>query len=139
VTDRAEIFLGIIAVATLAMALAQIGVVVVAGLAARRVTRLAESVEQQLKPIFGHLDAIGRDAARAATLATAQVERADQLFGDVVVRIDQALNSVQASIETPAREGRALLSALRAAMQAIRELRQNRRQPRGEDEDALFI
>jgi hypothetical protein len=139
VTDRAEIFLGIIAVATLAMALAQIGVVVVAGLAARRVTRLAESVEQQLKPIFGHLDAIGRDAARAATLATAQVERADQLFGDVVVRIDQALNSVQASIETPAREGRALLSALRAAMQAIRELRQNRRPPRGEDEDALFI
>lgn len=139
-SDRAEVLLGIIAVATLAIALAQIGVVVVAGLAARRVARLAETVEHELKPIFGHLDAIGRDASRAATLAAAQVERADRLFGDVVVRIDDALNSVQASIEAPAREGRALVSAFRAAFQAIREVRQHgRSQARSEDEDALFI
>jgi len=48
---------------------------------------------------------------------------------------------VQTTIEAPAREGRALLSAFRAAFQAIREIRQNgrSRQGRGEDEDALFI
>lgn len=139
-SDRTELFLGIIAVATLATALAQIGVVVVAGLAARRVARLARTVEQELKPIFGHLDAIGRDASRAAWLATVQVERADKLFSDVVIRVDQALDAVQASIEAPAREGRALVSAFRAAFQAIREIRQNSRRPsRSEDEDALFI
>jgi hypothetical protein len=41
----------------------------------------------------------------------------------------------------PAREGRALLTGLRAAIQALRELRQDARsrQSRSEDEDALFI
>jgi hypothetical protein len=141
VSGRAEIFLGIIAFATLAVAIGQLSVVVVAGLAARRVARLADRVEHELKPLFGHLDAIGRDAARAASLATAQVERADRLFSDVAVRIDEALNSVQTTIGTPAREGRALMSAFRAAFQAIREIRQNgrSRQTRAEEEDALFI
>lgn len=138
---RTEVFLGIIAFATLAIALAQLGVVVVAGLAARRVAKLAETVEHELKPLFGHLNAIGRDASRAAALATAQVERADKLFGDVAVRVDEALNSVQETIGAPAREGRALLSAFRAAFQAIREIRQHgrARQGRPDDEDALFI
>lgn len=127
--------------ATLAIAIAQIGVMVVAGRLARRVERLAEQVDRDLKPIFGHLNAIGRDASRAAALATAQMERADQLFSDLVVRIELTLNSLQTAIGAPAREGRALLTGLRAAIQALRELRQEgrARQSRSEDEDALFI
>jgi hypothetical protein len=134
-------FLGIIAVATLAIALAQIGLAVAAGLAARRVAKLAESLERDLKPLFGHLNAIGRDASRAAALATAQVERADKLFSDVALRVDDALNSVQAAVGKPAREGRAILSAFRAAIRAIRDIRQNgrSRQGRPDEEDALFI
>jgi hypothetical protein len=141
VTARTEIFLGIIAVATLAIAIVQIGIVVAAGLLARRVSRLADQVEREIQPLFAHLNAIGRDASRAAHLATAQVERADKLFSDFAVRIEQTLNTVQRSVGAPAREGRALLSAFRAGLQAIRELRQNARgrQGRGEDEDALFI
>ena len=129
------------AVAMLALAIVQVGVFVLAGLAVRRVTKLIGSVDAQLKPIFGHVNDIARDASRAATLATAQVERADKLFSDVAVRVDEALNSVQASLGRPAREGRALLSAFKAAFPAVRELRQNgrRRQARSEDEDALFI
>jgi hypothetical protein len=44
-------------------------------------------------------------------------------------------------MSVPAREGRALLSAFRAAFEAVREARQNgrTRQGRGDDEDALFI
>ena len=79
----AEVFLGIIALATLAMAIAQIGVLVAAGRLARRVGRLIDQVELELKPVFGHLNAIGRDASRAAALATAQVERVDRLFTDL--------------------------------------------------------
>ena len=136
-----EIFLGVIAVSTLVVAIVQVGVVVAAGVALRRLGRLVDTVEQEIKPIFGHVNTITRDASRAAALATAQVERADKLFSDVAVRVDEALNAVQASIGAPAREGRALLSAFRAAFQAIRELRQNgrSRQARGEEEDALFI
>ena len=139
-TTAAEISLGVIAAATLAIAIAQVGVMVVAGRLARRVDELTTQFEQEIRPIFGHLESIGRDASRAATLATAQVERADELFADLAGRIDQAMNRVQASIELPAREGRALMSAFRAAFQAIREMRTTtRRQGRGDDEDALFI
>ena len=135
-----DVFLGIIAVATLAIAIAQIGVMVVAGRLARRIERLSERLDQEIRPLFVHLNAIGRDAARTATLAAAQVERADQVFGDIAARIDQTLNSLQASLSVPAREGRAMLSAIRAAVQAIRDMRRNgRRQGRGDDEDALFI
>lgn len=134
-----DLFLGIIAVATLAIAIAQIGVMVVAGRLARRLDRLTERLEQDVRPLFGHLNAIGRDAARTATLAAAQVERADQLFADIAVRIDQTLNALQASLSVPAREGRALLSAIRAAVQAIREMRRSGRRVRSDDEDALFI
>lgn len=137
----AEVFLGVIAVATLAMAIVQIGVIVAAGRLARRVEQLADQLEREVKPLFGHLNAIGRDASRAAALATAQVERADVLFSDVAIRIDQALDTVQTSLGKPAREGRAILSAFRAAFQVLKELRQHgrARQTRSEEEDALFI
>ena len=137
----ANVFLGIIAVATLTIAIVQIGVVVAAGRLARRIDTLAEQFERDVKPLFGHLDAIGRDVSRAAALATAQVERADQLFADVALRVEQGLNNVQSTLGAPAREGRALFSAFKAAVQAIRDLRRDARsrQGRGEDEDALFI
>ena len=137
----ADVFLGIIAVATLTIAIVQIGVVVAAGRLARRIDTLAEQFERDVKPLFGHLQAIGRDASRAAALATAQVERADQLFADVALRVEQGLNSVQTTLGAPAREARALLSAVRAAVQAIRDLRRDARsrQAHGDDEDALFI
>ena len=136
-----DLFLGVIAVATLAIAIAQIGVMVVAGRLARRVERLAEQIDRDLKPLFGHLNAIGRDATRAAALATAQMERADHLFSDLAGRIELALDNIQSTMGAPAREGRALLTGLRAPIQALRELRQDARsrQSRSEDEDALFI
>ena len=66
---------------------------------------------------------------------------ADKLFGDVAVRVEQTLNTVQSSIGGPAREARALLSAFRAAFRAVRELRRNGRGRRGrsDEEDVLFI
>jgi hypothetical protein len=141
VTGRAEIFLGILAAATLTMALVQVGVIIAAGLAVRRAAKFMDRVEARIEPLFHHADAIGRDVSRAAALATAQVERADKLFSDVAVRVEEALDTVQASLGAPAREGRALWSAFRAAFQAIRDLRQDGRgrQGRADDEDALFI
>ena len=138
-TDRAELYLAIIAGAMLVSAIVQVGVVVAAGLLVRRISRLANQVEQELKPLFAHLNAIGRDASRAASLAVAQVERVDRLLGDATMKIEQTLNTVQKTIVAPAREGLALLSALRAAMDVLRDKRGRARQRGGEEEDALFI
>jgi archaellum biogenesis protein FlaJ (TadC family) len=136
-----DVFLGVIAVATLAIAVAQIAVIVAAASAAKRLGEIADTFEREVRPLVGHLNAIGRDAARAAQLATAQVERADRMFADVAQRFEHTLAVVDASISAPAREGRALLSAFRAAFQALREIRRDGRgrQGRSDDEDALFI
>ena len=135
-----DVFLGVIAVATLAIAVAQIGVIIAAGLLARRVAHMVDQFERDVKPLFGQLNAMGADAARAVALATAQVERADKLFSDVASRVEQTLTVVQGVMGAPAREGLAWLVAFRAALQAIRDLRAGRtRRGRGDDEDALFI
>jgi hypothetical protein len=140
VSVRSEVFLGVIAVATLAMAIAQVGVLIAAGLLARRVARLMDQVERELKPAFGYVNAIGQDASRAVALATAQIEHADRLFSDLSKKIEETLATVQKSIIAPAREGRALFNALRAALDGLREARRGARaRRRAEDEDALFI
>ena len=136
-----EIFLGIIAVATLATAVVQIAVLVAAGMLTRRLGRLADQVERELSPLLASVNAIGKDAARAATLATAQVERVDQLFGDVAQRLDTTLGIIQNAIAAPAREGAALMVGLRAAVDALRRSIANRpsRTRTSDEEDALFI
>jgi hypothetical protein len=139
VNEWAVVFMGIIAIATLATAVVQIGVLVAASRLARRVERLAERVEQDLKPIIGHLESIGRDASRAAALATAQVERADRLFGDVSRRVEETLDGAQAALAAPAREGAALLAGVRAALSALRDIPGGNARQRSEEEDALFI
>ena len=137
-SGRAELFLGIIAVATLATAIVQVGVLVAAGLLARRLQRVVETTERELKPLLEHLNAIGRDASRAASLATAQVERADRLFADLALRIEQILSLIQSVITGPLREGAAMMSAVRAILNFIRDSRGGRRTS-AEDEDALFV
>jgi len=135
------VFLGIIAVATLATAVIQIAVLISAGLIARRLERLAERVEQDISPLLVSLNAIGQDAARAASLATAQVERVDRLFGEAAVRLEATLGVIQTAISAPAREGAALMVGVRAAVDALRRSIANRppRSRSGDDEDALFI
>jgi len=135
-----DVYLGIIAGATLAIAIGQLGVMVAAGLLARRIQHLLERLEREISPLVGHLNAIGRDASHVSTLAVAQVERADKVFADLAARVDLVLNSLQETLAVPAREGRALLSALRAALTAVRDLRRSSlRTGRTDDEDALFI
>ena len=135
-TVWSEIFLGVIAVATLAMAIVLVGVLVAASRLARRVGRILDQLELELKPLFVHLNAIGRDASRAAALATAQVERVDRVFTDLALRLDHTLRGFQAVLDGPAREGRAILTAVLAA---VRAMRGRPRHSRTEEEDALFI
>ena len=134
-----EVFLGTIAVATLAMAVVQIGVLVAAGLVARRITRFVDQIERDFKPIVAHLDSISRDTARVASLAAAQVERVDKLFADLSQRLEQLLGVFR--FAAPERNGGSLFNAFRAGFQAIREMRMHvrSRHGRSDDDDALFI
>jgi hypothetical protein len=139
VTDWTLIFLGIIALATLTTAVVQVAVLLAASRAAGRLERLAEQFEQDIRPLLGHLNAIGRDASRAASLAAAQVERADQLFADLTQRVEQTMQTIQGAVGGTAREGAAVLAGLRAALTVLRETRARRARSRADDEDALFI
>ncbi len=79
----AEVFLGVIALATLTMAAIQVGVILYGMSVARRVNRLLSQVEQEMKPLAESINTIARDAARISSLATGQVERFDRLVTDL--------------------------------------------------------
>lgn len=136
-SEWSEVWLGIIALATLTMALIQIGVLVYGAIVARRVNALTTRVERELQPLVARVNGIGADAARISALAAAQAERVDTLVADVTRRVDTTLAVVQNAVVQPARQGMAVISALQATVDAVR--RKPRRSARREDDDPLFI
>lgn len=134
------VFLGLIALATLVMAAIQIGAVLVAVRLARRLEQTVARLERDIEPLIGRATVVSEEAARVASLVADQVERADAMLTDLGRRVDDTVTLVQNAVVTPAREGLALLAGLRAALNALRGLRQGRgRGSRHEEEDALFI
>ena len=125
----------------LATAIVQVAAIVAIALAARRVSRLVDQLQQEVKPLFTKLNAIAEDASRATALAAAQVERVDRLAADACARVEQTLGVIQTTIETPLREGRAFVNAFRAGLAMLRQFQQGRRRPspQKEDEENLFI
>jgi hypothetical protein len=140
VTDWTPVFLGVIAVAVAIMAAIQVGALIYGARLAQRVSRLADQVEQEVKPVFAHVQAIGAEAARASALAAQQVERADRLFADVAQRLEETVTIVQSAVIAPARESMAIVAAIKAVLATIRGTRSGvSRIPRNEDEESLFI
>ena len=137
----AEVFLGIIAIATLTMAAIQVGVIIYGVGVARRVNKLLTHVEQELKPLADSLNSIARDAARITSLATGQAERIDRLVSDITIRLEQTATTLQDAILRPLRDGAAIMTGVKAAIDVIREVtrRPGAARARAEDEDALFI
>ena len=138
-TDWAVVFLGVIAAATLATAIVQVAVLVAAGRLASRIERAAADVQREVRPLIAHLDAIGRDARRASSLAAAQFERVDAMSADLAERVDRTMNSIQSAASGGVREGAAVMAAFRAALTVVRDFRASRARSAAEDEDALFI
>ena len=145
-SGTAELLLGIIAVAVAVMAIVQVGAIVAGLRVARRVEALATDMETSVKPLLANLTTMSAEASRAATIAAAQVERIDKVFGEMAARVDQTLATAQALISGPAKEGMAIVAGVRAAMSAIQGLREaSRRRPAAraaahdEDEESLFI
>jgi uncharacterized protein YoxC len=137
----AEVFLGVIALATLAMAAIQVALIFYGWTVARRIDRMLGQVEQEIKPLAENVTAIARDAARISSLATGQVERVDRLVTDLTARIEHTATTVQDAVLKPLREGAAMMAGLRAVIEVFRELtkRPGGGRNRGDEEDALFI
>ena len=137
----AEVFLGVIALATFTMAAIQVGVIVYGVGVARRLNQLLSQVEREMKPLAESVNTIARDAARISSLAAGQVERVDRLVNELTMRIEQTATTVQDAILKPLREGAAIMSGVKAVIEVFRELtgRSSQNPTRKEDEDALFI
>ena len=139
-TFWAEVFLGVIALATLTMAVVHVGVVVGGWMMARRVTRVLTQVERQMQPLVDSVNAIAQDAARITALATTQAERVDRLVTDLTNRVEDTANTVQNAVLKPLRDGAAMLAGVRAALDVFRDGgRRGAGRTRPEEEDALFI
>jgi hypothetical protein len=136
-----EIFLGVIAVATLIMALIQIGAIVAAARLAKQAQQTLTTVQQELRPLVSKAQAVAEEASRTAAVARAQAEKMDKLLSDLAVRVDYTSGVVQDAIIRPARESMAVVAAIKATLGALRGFRDVR--PRhgrhAEEEDPLFI
>jgi len=140
VTDWSQVFLGVIAVATALMALMQIGTLVVLARVAVQVRDVVSTLNQDIRPLIARASAIAEEAQKTATLATAQAQKIDRLVTDLARRVDDTSVVVQQAIIKPAREGMAIVAALKAGFGALKGMREMRGRHGGvEDEDALFI
>ena len=140
-TGWETLLLGLIAAATVVMAAAQVGAVVYTARLARHVSDLKTQLDREIKPILANISSVWESAARAAAMVSAQTERADRLFADIAGRVAQTAAAIQHAVDVPARESRAVLAAITAAVGAYRELRtgSRSRQPVVDEEDPLFI
>jgi hypothetical protein len=138
-----DVFLGLIAVATIAMAVGQIGLFLAALRLTRRVEALAAQVERDLGPLAERLTRVADNLQQVTGLAAAQFERLDRLFAGASKRADDTLSLVHGAVVGPIREGLAVVAALRGVLGAVRSFRRgsgpSRAVSRFDDEDPLFI
>jgi glucose-6-phosphate-specific signal transduction histidine kinase len=122
------------------MAVIQVAAVVFAARTARRVGDVVNRLEHDVRPIVTNLQAMSADAARATSSAAAQVERAEQMLGDLSKRVDDTVATLQHTILAPARDGLAVLHGIKAVLAAFRSGDTPKKRPsHAEEEDALFI
>ena len=140
-SDWSNLSLGVIAIATLVMALIQVGAIIAMLRLARQAQQVVSAVQQEIRPLVAKAHAVADEASRTAALATAQAQKVDRLVTDLTRRVDETASIIQNAIITPAREGRALIAAVKAGLSALRGVRDLR--PRhgrqAEEEDPLFI
>ena len=134
-------FLGVIAIATLVMAVIQVGAIVAALKIARQAQDVLTSVHRDVKPLIAKASEIADEASKTAALATAQAQKVDTLVTDLTRRVNETSALVQQAIVLPAREGMAVVAAIKAGLSAFRGSGGFRGRPgrHGDDDDALFI
>jgi hypothetical protein len=142
VNGASTVFLGVIAAATVTVAVVQIGLFLAALRLTRRVEALSAQVERELGPLAVKLGQVAGNLQQASALATVQIERLDRLFAGASKRADDTMSLVHGAVVGPIREGLAVVAAVRGVVGAIRAFRRRspgRATPKFDDEDPLFI
>ncbi len=122
------------------MALVQIGAIIALLRVARQTQQAVSDLQRDVKPLIAKASAVADEASRTATLATAQAQKVDRLLTDLTQRFDQTSAVVQQAIITPAREGMAIVAAIKAGLMALQGMRDRPRHSRtADEEDPLFI
>lgn len=132
-------FLGVVAASTLTLAVGAVVVAVQARRFARRLEQAVADLQADVRPLVARATAVTDEAARITGLVAHQVERADAVLADVLVRLDELSSLVQTAIVRPAREIVGVVAAVRAVIDTLRGLRQSGSGERTEEEEALFI
>lgn len=143
-SQAAELYLAIIALAVVVMALVQVGAIFAGLRLAKRVDQLARQLEQDIKPLIANLTAMSQEAARAAVVAARGVDRLERLFDDMAYRVDETLAAAQQFVAGPARTGMAIVQGVQALFAALRGMREASRRRHAvrtgiEEEESLFI
>jgi uncharacterized protein YoxC len=131
-------FIGVIAISVLAIAIGQIAMSIAIARAARKVAKVVDEMQGEIKPLIAKANRIADDAARVTELAVIQVERVDSLLATTTVRVEEALNLVQTVVGGPVRQGAAILAVMRAALNAFKGWQKRSAAPQ-DDEDPLFV
>lgn len=146
--ESSGLFLGIIAVATLVMALIQVGAIIALMRLAKQAQEVVVSVQrdvkpllEDVKPLLAKVNAIADEASITASVATAQAQKIDRLVTDLTRRVDETSAIVQQAIVIPAREGIAVVAGIKAALGVLRGFGDFRGRTRRsvDEEDPLFI
>jgi hypothetical protein len=137
----ADVFLGVIAFATLVMAVIQVGAIVAAVRLARQAQQVMASMQQEVRPLIARANAIAEEASKTVALATAQAEKVDRVVTNLARRTEETAAILQDAIITPAREGMAIVAAIKAGLGVFRGLRDTspRTGRHADEEDPLFI
>ncbi len=138
------LFLGIMAAALVAMALAQMMVARESARVARQAIEATQEFRRDLRPILDRVQKITDDVARVSAdlsrmsaLAVVQTERLDAAMSSTLQRVDETVSVVQDAIVRPIRTGAAIVAGIQAALSFFARGEAGRRSR--DDEDALFI
>lgn len=133
-----ELFLGLIAAATVVMALIQVGAIIAALRLAKQAQEMMLTVQRDVQPLIAKAHAIADEATRTVAIARAQAEKVDRVVTDLSRRVEDTAAVLQDAIIAPAREGMAIVAAIKAGLGALRGLRPGHGR-QADDEDPLFI
>ncbi len=136
-----DVYLAVIAGAVAVMAVIQIVAIIVAMRATRRVGDAVTRFEEDVRPIVTNLKSMSADAARTASIASAQAQRAEQLIGELTARVNGTVAAVEAAVVKPAREAYAMVQGLLGALAAFRQSPPGPGRPpaASDEEESLFI
>ena len=114
----------------------RIGVVLFTSRLAKRVNRLVDVIEREIKPTLARVDTVSSDVARVTSLASNQAERLDQIASHLIEKIDEILTVAARSVFAPLKQGAGFLSGLRAALLAFRDESTQSQPPTDSDESS---